>query len=409
MEQKNSNAPNLRQANEDAVIRELKINPVYYNQFLRFTPEWQQRFLDFCCSKKTLPVTYDPFFKRIFHPDIHAGRLSALISALLGIPVKVVRLLPNTENMLDGGALLIMDILVELEDGALANVEVQKIPYSFPGERISCYSADLLLRQYSRVKGEVGNAFKYKDLKKVITIVIYEKSTSEFHREGMHYLHRGKCVFDTGLEIELLQEYCLLALDVFKESPYPKIENEQTAWIAFLATDSLEQARQLSKTYPWLETLYEEMAEYLHKPEEVLNMFSDALKIMDHNTVQYMIEQQQQQLDEIHEELTTAQSRLSETQSQLSDAQNRLSNTQDQLSNTQDQLSNAQDQLSNTQDQLAHAQAQVSEAEEKSIRSIVTLCRDLGGTKETAITQLQEKLQLNPDDAEAAVRKYWQG
>ena len=106
-------------------------------------------------------------------------------------------------------------------------------------------------------------------------------------------------------------------------------------------------------------------------------MFSDALKIMDHNTVQYMIEQQQQQLDEIHEELTTAQSRLSETQSQLS----------------------------NTQDQLTRAQAQVAEA----TRSIVTLCRDLGGTKETAITQLQEKLQLNPDDAEAAVRKYWQG
>ena len=383
MAQNDSEILNLNQANEENVVRELMKNPVYYNQFLRFTPDWQQRFLDYCSNKKTLPVTYDPFFKRIFHPDIHANRLSDLISCLLCTPVKVVKLLPTTENMLDGGALLIMDILVELEDGALANVEVQKIPYSFPGERISCYSADLLLRQYSRIKGETRRAFKYGDLKKVYTIVIYEKSGSEFHQKDMHYLHRGKCIFDTGLEIELLQEYCLLALDVFKESPYPKIKNEQTAWISFLATDSLAQAEELSRTYPWLGTIYEEMAKYLHKPEEVLNMFSETLKIMDQNTVQYMIEQQQQQLDAVHEELTMAQGQLSETQGQLSETQGRLNETQSQL-------------------------AQATETVEKSIRSIVTLCRDLGGTKETAITQLQENLQLNPNDAETAVQKYWQ-
>ena len=112
-------------------------------------------------------------------------------------------------------------------------------------------------------------------------------------------------------------------------------------------------------------------------------MFSEALKILDHNTVQYMIEQQQQKLDEAHEELAMAQGKLSDTQNQLSDTQS---------------------QLSEVQSQLLHAQETV----EKSICSIVTLCRDLGGTRETAITHLQEKLQLNSSDAEAAVQKYWQ-
>ena len=101
------------------------------------------------------------------------------------------------------------------------------------------------------------------------------------------------------------------------------------------------------------------------KDSNVLNLCQasrEALKILDHNTVQYMIEQQQQKLDEAHEELAMAQG------------------------------------------QLLHAQETV----EKSICSIVTLCRDLGGTRETAITQLQEKLQLNPSDAETAVQKYWQ-
>lgn len=34
----------------------------------------------------------------------------------------------------------------------LANVEIQKIPYMFTAERISCYSSDLLLREYTRLK-----------------------------------------------------------------------------------------------------------------------------------------------------------------------------------------------------------------------------------------------------------------
>ena len=41
---------------------------------------------------------------------------------------------------------LITDIVVEFENGSIANIEVQKIGYRFPGERAACYSADLLLR-----------------------------------------------------------------------------------------------------------------------------------------------------------------------------------------------------------------------------------------------------------------------
>lgn len=37
-----------------------------------------------------------------------------------------------------------MDIVVELEDGSIADVEVQKVGYAFPGERMACYSADML-------------------------------------------------------------------------------------------------------------------------------------------------------------------------------------------------------------------------------------------------------------------------
>jgi len=187
----------------------------------------------------------------------------------------------------------VMDLLAEAEDGSLINVEIQKQGYAFPAERVSCYSADLLMRQYVRVKGEKGRAFTYRDIKKVYVIVIYEKSGRLFHQTSGHYLHRGKTIFDTHLAIELLQEYCLVALDSFREFPYPKSKSRQTAWLSLLATETFSDAEKLITEYPWLREIYEEMAMLRQKPEEVLGMFSEALRILDRNTVTYMIEELQ--------------------------------------------------------------------------------------------------------------------
>ena len=268
------------------------------HQYQGLNEEWKQRFMDFCLGKKTLPLTYDPFFKKLFHPDQHPERLSRLLSSVLGRVVKVKRILPVEDLVLTQDALLIMDILVEFQDGSLANVEVQKVPYLFPAERMSCYSADLLLRQYSRMKGERGNLFKYNDVQKVYTIVFFEKSIGAFHETEGQFLHVGKTMFDTGLKLELLQEYCLVALDVYRKIPYAKDKEERNGWIGLLATENVEEAERLIEEYPWLYEIYEEVVGYMREPEEVLSMFSEALRILDRNTVHYMIEEQQKQIEE---------------------------------------------------------------------------------------------------------------
>ena len=274
--------------------------------------EWKQRFMDFCLGKKTLPLTYDPFFKKLFHPDVHPERLSRLLSSLLGKRVKVKRILPVEDLVLTQDALLIMDILVEFQDGSLANVEVQKVPYLFPAERMSCYSADLLLRQYSRMKGERGNLFKYNDVRKVYTIVFFEKSIGAFHEIKGQFLHVGRTMFDTGLKLELLQEYYLVALDVYRKIPYAKGGEELNGWIGLLATENVGEAERLLKEYPWLYEIYEEAVGYMREPEEVLDMFSEALRILDRNTVHYMIEEQQKQIEELTEQLDAKDRELAE-------------------------------------------------------------------------------------------------
>ena len=99
--------------------------------------EGRKRFVDFCQGEKSLPLTCDPFFKKIFHPDVHQDRLSKFVSSILGVKVRAVRILPTDDSVLDGVSLLIMDLLGDLEDGSLINVEIQKQGYAFPGLRLA--------------------------------------------------------------------------------------------------------------------------------------------------------------------------------------------------------------------------------------------------------------------------------
>ena len=60
-----------------------------------------------------------------------------------------------------------------VKDGSIANVEVQKVGYLFPGQRSACYSADLLLRQYKRVKSEKKKSFSYRSGREISLFSLY--------------------------------------------------------------------------------------------------------------------------------------------------------------------------------------------------------------------------------------------
>lgn len=165
---------------------------------------------------------------------------------------------------------------------------------------MSCYSADLLLRQYTRVKSKLGKDFTYKDMRTVYTIVMYEKSPNECLKDRFAniYLHHGRTIFDTDVNLNLLQEYYIVNLDVFKNSKYAKDINELNAWLSLLTADSTDNLATLISNYPWMESICQDISEYLYRPEEVISMFSKALKKMDENTVNFMIEQMKKALEE---------------------------------------------------------------------------------------------------------------
>ena len=298
--------PLIRERKE--VLKEIGSSMALSTLFDSWEQERQEEFLDFCTGVKGVKVLYDSFFKEIMNPEYSPGRLNRFLSLLLGKRVTIKQVIPNDSTRIAAeGSLLITDIVVEFEDGALADIEIQKIGYAFPGERSACYSADLLLRQYKREKqrGQKGK-FSYKNIKNVYTIVIFEKSPMEIRMLENRYIHKSFWGFDTGLKMNLLQNFIFIALDIFRKNMENKtVENELDAWLMFFASEEPERIIELIESYPGFREIYGDIYEICLNMEKVMGMYSKELQELDRNTVQYMIDEMQEIINEQKETIHT--------------------------------------------------------------------------------------------------------
>lgn len=156
------------------VLEELRENKELWKTFCGWKETCQQEYLDLCTGVKGIKLLYDTYFKAIMNPDTRPDRFNDFISEMLGQRVKVLKVLPNESARIAAeSSLLVMDVVVQLEDGSIANVEVQKVGYLFPGQRSACYSADLLLRQYKRVKSEKKKSFSYRSGREISLFSLY--------------------------------------------------------------------------------------------------------------------------------------------------------------------------------------------------------------------------------------------
>jgi len=332
--------PMIRDREE--VLNEICSKEKLRTVYMDWNEEQQEKFLDYCTGVRGIKLLYDQFFKEIINPDTTPERLEEILSLILKVQVKILKVLPNDSARIAAeNSLLILDIVVQLENGSIANVEVQRIGYAFPGQRSACYSADLLLRQYKRVRGEKGKKFSYRDIKKVYTIVFFEKSIKEFHDFAYTYIHYMKQQSDTGIKIDLLQEYVFIAIDIFREKLHNRgvdKENRLEAWLTFLSEDNPDWILRLIETYPEFAMLYREVYEMCRNTERMMGIFSKELAELDKNTVQYMIDEMQDTIDAQREQISQKDEQLSQMDEQLSIMGETIKEMKQQMAEMEKQL-----------------------------------------------------------------------
>ncbi len=367
----------------EEVIGEITGNREYYKKYLELPDSMKEELEEFLEGKRSLNILYDNFFRKIFNPDEHRERVEKLISALIGQKVKIKAVLSREGSQLaDKGSFVIMDIIVELEDGSFVDVEMQKTGYRFPSQRSSCYVSDMIMRQYNRRREEAGKKFSYKDITPVYLFVLMEESSEEFVG-SKEYIHRREISYSSSIDLPETASITYITLDSFRKNAH-NIDEELEAWLSFLIKDDLESVTKLIDTHPEFAKMYEEIAEFRKDPKELIGMFSEALYIMDRNTEKYMIDELKeeakvikQQLDESKQQLDESRQQLSETQQQLSESQQQLSESQQQLNESKQQLNESQQQLSESKQQLdeANSRAENYESRVRELEEVIAMMK----------------------------------
>ena len=169
------------------------------------------------------------------------------------------------------------------------------------------------------VKYTLKKNFSYKDVNPVYTIVFLESSPKVFKEFKDQYVHTFFTVSDSGLPLNMLQNYIFIPIDVFLDKLHNNgIQSELDAWLTFLGCDEPDYIIKLINKYPYFKVLYEDLYNMCLNTERVIDMFSKELQILDRNTVKYMI-------DELQDELNETKDQLNETKDQLNSANDTIS------------------------------------------------------------------------------------
>lgn len=143
------------------------------------------------------------------------------------------------------------------------------------------------------------------------TIVLIDKSTGDFHDFQEVYKHNFQQQSDTGLKMNLLQKYVFIPLDLFRSNVQNKgIKNKMDAWLAFLSMDDPDMIIQLITEYPEFKVMYQQAYEICRNVEALMGIFSEELRIMDRNTVKYMVDQMQEEIDSQKQEISIQKQQL---------------------------------------------------------------------------------------------------
>ena len=78
---------------------------------------------------------------------------------------------------------------------------------------------------------------------------------------------------------------------------------DRLAFLSLFVTETVDEAIAIQNIFPELSEIFNEMNEYLARPEEVLGMFSEALRILNHNTAVLMVDEYRKKYQEMEKNL----------------------------------------------------------------------------------------------------------
>ena len=184
--------------------------------------------------------------------------------------------------------------------------------------------------------------------------------------------------------LPLLQKYHMISLDTFRkyrysdiikgnidikkcdydEDVYEKPLTDQMlrgrlAFLSLFVTETVDEAIAIQNIFPELSEIFNEMNEYLARPEEVLGMFSEALRILNHNTAVLMVDEYRKKYQEMENNL---KKEMKEKMQEIQEMQERENNLKKEM---QERENNIKKEMQEQQKILDDKDKQINSQEEQ--------------------------------------------
>ena len=332
------------------ILKQVQSDPQLLENWNKLPADKQEYFRQIDEKKLVPNILSDIIFKTVFDPSINPKRISRLISSILGKEISVIRSLDKEGiHLSENSKGVILDVVVEFDDGSVADVEIQREGVKIPPQRAATYSANLLTRQYAVEKGEDKKDIDFRKLRPVYTIVIMEKSPEPFSHspECVHHFRQRS---DTGVEIdhgfELLQYYDFISLDIFRERR-PHVASMLQAWLDFLSIRDVDEMELFLDDKPEFKVIYDQAVKMMAGREELLIMFQELFAEEDiGKTIALAME------SEAREELEKAKLQLRTQDEQIHILNDQVSTQSDQIQLLMEQNKNKDSYIRELEEQL---------------------------------------------------------
>lgn len=139
------------------------------------------------------------------------------------------------------------------------------------------------------------------------------------------------------MRVNTLSKIKYISLDTFRSSVH-NIDNKLQAWLTFFSSDEPADILKLINAYPEFCELYQEIAEFRTKPDELIYMYSEALAIADRNTIRLMIDDMQQELADLAEQVKIKKAELAVKENELAVTKNEISSRNDEIAAKDDEI-----------------------------------------------------------------------
>ena len=125
--------------------------------------------------------------------------------------------------------------------------------------------------------------------------------------------------------VNLEEDYVLISLDTYRKYRYADVKKGRTEirecdydstqykdkdvtekmkldrrkYLSLFVAETPQEIEQLIGIFPDLEGVRRDISEYMERPEEVFSMFSEALRILDRNTAELMVDRMKDEMDKL--------------------------------------------------------------------------------------------------------------